>query len=465
MQHNSETGNTMIEALKEHYHQFHKSLPNRSVASQVLDLPEQPLSEHGCDLLRLDEDIVETITPHFSGSNGGRYLGFVTGGANPIATYADWLVSLYDQNVSKGGDSIATAVEYQALKWLKTLFTLPGSFDGLFTTGATAANFLAALTARQHLGELQGINVAENGIGALKHSIFSACPHASMVKSLGMAGFGQKKWFQVNSHGGKESMDVTHLEELLSVQEGGQSIVIASAGTVTGTDFDDLNAIAELCKRYGAWLHVDAAFGIFERLVNGPQGKTNGIEKADSITLDCHKWLNVPYDCGVFLTRHKKHLQASCDVAAPYLVGDDQFTPFMSLGVENSRRFRAFPVWATLKAYGKLGVTKAIEGNLAQAGQLADWLEANEYFQLVKPCELNVVLFKPDSVKLGKSTQECMQWLNNQGEVFFSPGQWQGEPIMRAAFSNWTTTELDVKRVIDALQELVTITQNPMGTM
>ena len=147
-------------------------------------------------------------------------------------------------------------------------------------------------------------------------------------------------------------------------------------------------------------------------------------------------------------------MQASCEVTAPYLAGAENDIPFMSLGIENSRRFRAFPVWATLMAYGRNGVKDNIESNIRQAGTLANWINTSDKFILVKPCELNVVLFKPNLAILKLSSDECIAKLNASGQVFLTPGSWQGQPIIRAALSNWSTSDDDVKKVITTLNTL-----------
>lgn len=454
MYYSEQMKHTMVDALSKQFLSFHQTLGSKNVASQTLSTDVTEFPEQGMSLEQLDQIITTDVQPNLSGSNGGRYWGYVTGGANPVATYADWLVTTFNQNVSKGGDSVASAIEKQTLTWLCQLFSLPTSFEGIFTTGATAANLLAAITARQYAGQQQNIDIAKSGMSHLDVTIFSATPHASMVKSLGMAGFGQDNWQAVSCIKNSEAMDVNALEESLKQCDSKSKIVIASAATVTGTDYDDLAAIAKLCKEYKAWLHVDAAFGIFERLIAGSDGKTQGIEHADSITLDCHKWLNVPYDCGVFLTQDVTLLKASFEVMAPYLAGTNNDTPFMSLGVENSRRFRAFPVWATLMAYGRDGIRENIQSNIRQASQLADWVSASGKYSLIKPCGLNVVLFKPNPSVLNLSSDECMHKLNASGEVFLTPGRWQGEPIIRAALSNWATTDDDVLKVIKVLDSL-----------
>ena len=454
MKFSPETNQSLINALTKQFDTFHCALGHRDVSSKKLVIPYDKLPVKGISFERLNQYISENVQPNLSASNGGRYWGFVTGGANPVATFADWLVTTFNQNVSKGGDSIASSIEQQTLIWFCELFELPTSFQGIFTTGATAANLLATFTARQYAGNQQGFDVAKEGGKDLDISIFSATPHASMIKSLGMAGLGQNSWQKIICKADSEAMDVEALAQALQNSSSKSNIVIASAATVTGTDYDDLVKISQLCKKYKAWLHVDAAFGIFERLLAGRNGKTQGIEFADSITLDCHKWLNVPYDCGVFLTQHQSLLKDSCHVDAPYLASDSQDIAFLSLGIENSRRFRAFPVWATLMAYGKEGIQNEIKRNVAQAQKLALWIDQSPDYVLVKPCELNVVLFKPNQERSSLTSNDCMEKLNKSGQVFLTPGSWQGESIIRAALSNWATTDDDIILVIDALSDV-----------
>ena len=399
---------------------FLQTIEQRAVASCNQTIAPNSLSELGCSFNEITQELRENLIPHLSASRGPRYWGFVTGGATPIATFADWLVSTFDQNVSKGGDSISTAIERQTLTWLCQLFHLPNSFKGSLTTGATAANFLATITARQYLGQQQGIDIAKEGVFNLDIQIFTTTPHASMIKSLGMAGLGQQQVTYVDNIKNSEKIDCDELERHLTKSNSKGKMVIASAATVTTTDFDDLIRIRELCNKHNAWLHVDAAFGIFERLINGTQGKTAGIEFADSITLDCHKWLNVPYECGVFLTQHRQQLFESCDVPAPYLSSSDNEPDFMSLGIENSRRFRALPIWLSLLAYGRAGVKFWVEENIKCAGLLADWVSASERYTLMHHCQLNVVLFKPNTAGLEAEqadllTTKYLQAINQDG--------------------------------------------------
>ena len=437
---------------------FMDNLQSTKVGKLNVKLNEKSLSLNGLGLAEAVEHLQTEIVPQLSAARGSRYWGFVTGGATPVSTLADWLVSSFDQNVSKEGDSIATEVEWQAIEWLCELFDLPKTFKGLMTTGATGANFVGACVARQFAGNQQSLDVAKDGVYGLQVDIFTSTPHASMIKSLGMAGLGQRHVVKVDSIENSEAMCVKHLQQVLQRSDKQGKIVIASAGTVTATDFDDLIAIADLCKQHNAWLHVDAAFGLFERLVGGVDGKTKGIELADSITVDCHKWLNVPYDCGVFLTRHLDLLEASFDVPAPYLVNSGNKPSFMSIGIENSRRFRAFPVWFSLLAYGKSGIRNWIESNIHCAKLLADWIESSDDYELVYPCQMNVVLFRPTCTGLSQAegdqkTEHRLHAINQDGRIFLSPGAWQGSKIIRAALSNWQTDESDIDIAIEVLIE------------
>jgi len=448
-----------FDAFSDISQQFFDRLEDESVAKLNAHLAPQSLSDQGHDFAQVIEQLKSQVVPQLSAARGPRYWAFVTGGATPIATFADWLVATFDQNVHKAGDSVASKIELQAIGWLRELFSLPPSFEGLMTTGATASNFLAACVARQFAGQKQGINVAKDGVYQLDVAIFSTTPHASMQKSLGMAGLGQRHFHSIKALANSEAMDSEDLARQLSQNNAKAKIVIASAGTVTTTDFDDLKAISQICQQHQAWLHVDAAFGLFERLISGTQGKTNGIEMADSITLDAHKWLNVPYDCGVFLTRHLDLLEQSFDVPAPYLTNELQTPDFMSLGVENSRRFRALPVWLSLLAYGKQGITSWVQSNINLAKQLADWIKASDDYELVHPCQMNVVLFRPSARGLSnqqadQKTKDLLKRINADGRLFLSPGDWQGQQIIRVAFSNWQTEQKDIRLAIQVLTQL-----------
>jgi len=438
---------------------FMDRLDTEKVAKMDVKLKQQPLSDSGLELQQCVEILGTEIIPQLSAARGSRYWAYVTGGATPIATMADWLVATFDQNVHKAGDSIASLVELQAIDWLVELFELPNSFKGVMPTGGTGCNFLGACIARQYAGRKQGIDVAKDGVYGLDIEFFSTTPHASMIKGLGMAGLGQRNVVNIKAYANSEKMDVADLKLKLESSNAKAKIVIASAGTVTATDFDELDKIADLCEQHEAWLHVDGAFGLFERVANGVNGKTKGIDRADSITVDCHKWLNVPYDCGTFLTKHLDLLEESFDVPARYLANTTGYADFMSLGVENSRRFRALPVWLTLLAYGRSGIKFWVEQNIKLSKDIALWIEQSTHYELSYPCQMNVVLFRANADGLtcqqaDKKTAELIEKINRDGRFYVSPGQWQGKEIIRLCLSNWQTGQEDIEVAKQALSEL-----------
>lgn len=446
----SEDTSYYLSQFNELTQKFMGQLKSQNVAKLNTKQPDVIFSDEGRSKEQATQILSEKIIPYLSASAGPRYWGFVTGGANPAALFADWMVSTFDQNVSKDGDSISSAVERQTLDWLKDLFYLPEVFNGVITTGATAANFLGAVVARQFSGNQQGIDIAQVGMQGLSVELFSACPHASMIKGLGLAGFGQQQITRVDTLENSEQMDVEHLSVLLTNSKAKSKIVIASSATVTATSFDDLEAISVLCQQHQAWLHVDAAFGLFERVVTGKEGKTKGIELADSITLDFHKWLNVPYDAGAFFTRHTSLLVQCCEVDAPYLTNNDTQPDFLALGIENSRRFRALPVWFTLLKYGRKGIKEWVKRNIDMASELASWIELQPQFELSLACQLNVVVFRPESKHLSGEqaqafTTSFLEEVNKEGKIFLSPGLWQGQKVIRAALSNWQTSKEDIE--------------------
>ena len=447
---------TIFQSLSQ---QFLDRIADDKVGKLDPSLDNNKLSQNGINLKACVDKLENDIIPQLSASPGPRYWAYVTGGATPIATMADWLVSVFDQNTHKAGDSIASLVELQAIEWLTQLFDLPSSFEGVMPTGGTGCNFIGACIARQYAGNRQGIDVAKEGVYNLDIEIFSTTPHASMVKSLGMAGLGQHNITKIKAINNSEKMDVEDLNIQLEKSSAKAKIIIASAGTVTATDFDDLEAIADLSEEHQAWLHVDGAFGLFERIVTGSEGKTKGVERADSITVDCHKWLNVPYDCGVFLTRHLSLLEESFDVPAHYLLKTTSRPDFMSLGIENSRRFRALPVWLTLLAYGKNGIKHWVENNIRLSKDLAHWIDASEGYELSYPCQMNVVLFRVNSEYLSDEeadikTKQLLTDINQDGRFYVSPGIWNGRETIRLCLSNWQTDESDIEIAKQVLTEL-----------
>jgi glutamate/tyrosine decarboxylase-like PLP-dependent enzyme len=434
-------------------------LPQRPVAANLpADLSlRTPLPTHGLGahaaLQRFEQDWV----PLMSGSPGPRYFGFVVGGATPAALAADWLVSSYDQNAQRNGDTGAAAIEAQAVDLLRQLLHWPEHWTGLCVTGATMANYVGMALARQWYGKQHGRDVAVDGVWGLPPmTVFAGASHSSTSKALSMTGIGHGQLHALPLLPGREALDVAALERALAAHGGAPCTVVASAGTVNTVDFDDLAAIAALKARHPFWLHVDAAFGGIAAASDNYRGLLAGIEAADSVTVDAHKWLNVPYDCALTYTAHlplqlEVFQNRSAYLPAPLAVEDN----YLHLAPENSRRFRALPLWMTLLAYGREGHAELVERNCTSARYLGELLAADPLFRLAAPVRLNVVCFtlaNGDAAAL----QRLHKALHEDGTAYLSPSVLDGQPMLRAALCNWRTTDADVEQTYAALKRLAT---------
>jgi len=426
--------------------------PGRNVAS----LASVPLPEVGLGALEVLRYFQTQYEHQLSNTAGPRYFGFVTGGSTPAALVGDWLVSAYDQNACGSNDSIAPQIEHQTIGFFRQLFGLDESFFGSFVTGATMSNFTGLALGRQWVGEQSGVDFSQVGMSHGPAVVYlSATPHASVLKSLSMLGAGRRSLLYVDTLPGREAVDTHALEQKLRDVKG-PCVVIANAGTVNTVDFDDLQAIGQLKKQYNFWLHVDAAFGGFAACSPQYAQLVDGLNHADSLTVDAHKWLNVPYDAAMQFTTHKQLQLKVFQNSAAYL-GDPAESPdFFHYTPENSRRFRALPSWFTLMAYGREGYRDIIERNCDAAHYFGEQIKSSSQFELLAPVRMNVVCFTLSSSDEG-STQgikALLHAIRDDGRVFFTPTLYKGRPAMRAAISNWLTGRTDMDVAFAALSDV-----------
>lgn len=447
-----------LSMAQQYFEGQHAQPPGRHVHR----LPPTTLPDTGWGAARVLEYFQREYAGLINNSAGPRYFGFVTGGSTPASVAADWLVSTYDQNACGSFDSIAPQIEHQTIDFFRQLFGLDAAYFGSFVTGATLSNFVSLTLGRQWAGEQQGVDISQQGLGAAQPiAVLSGTAHSSVVKSLSMAGFGRHAWIKVNVQAEREAVDLAALEQALQ-HTTVPPIVVANAGTVNTVDFDDLEAIGALKQRYNFWLHVDAAFGGFAACSDRYRHLLQGINHADSITIDAHKWLNVPYDAAMQFTRHRDLQLKVFQNSAAYL-GDPMASPdFFHYTPENSRRWRALPSWFTLLAYGREGYRDIVERNCDAAQQLGRFLHEHPGFELLAPVRMNVVCFTlSDAQRSPDQIRTFLDAIRDDGEAFFTPTVYKGIPAIRAAISNWQTSTDDIHQVINALKRVSTTVASP----
>ena len=394
-------------------------------------------------------------------SPGPRFFHWVIGGSTPAALAADWAASLLDQNAG-GWDAspLAVRLEQVAIDWLLELFELPENWSGVLTTGATMANFTGLASARQWWGEQQGVDVAAEGLAGLPpmEILSSRYIHVSALKALAMLGVGRDRVIDYSDAEGK--LDPDALEAALRALDGRPAVVVANAGEVNAGHFEPIRRVAEVTRAHGAWLHVDGAFGLFARISPRTAHLVDGIELADSVISDGHKWLNVPYDCGFTFVRDAKYLNATFAAGAAYLPEvKDERPIFGFMGPELSRRARSLAVWATLRAYGRDGYQAIVERCLDHAAHVARLVEEADDLELLLPAPLNIVFFRyrPPGVpeeELDELNLRIGQEVLKDGRVYVGTTHWAGVVGFRPAFVNWRTTQADAELLLETVRDL-----------
>ena len=421
---------------------------------------ELPLEGEGA--LKALRGLVELGMEGVIRSSGPRFFHFVQGGTTPAALAADWLVSTLDQNPGMWVASpMAEGLEVIALEWLKDLFGIPAEWGGVLTTGAQMANFTGLAAGRRWWAAQHGVDVDREGLAQLPQMpVFaSGLVHPTAIKAIGMLGVGRA---QVHSpvRDDAGNLDVAKLRQLLDELEGEPALLIATAGEPNAGAFDPIEEMADLAEQYGSWLHIDGAFGLFGALTERSQHLLAGMERAHSIISDGHKWLNVPYDCGFAFVREGALLRGTFGLGASYLTPVEDERPNAAyLSPESSRRARALPVWATLRAYGRNGYKEMVERHLGLAQRLAGLVDAAEDLERLADVPLNIVCFRyrppgADAHRLDEINRRLAEAIVYDGRVYVGGTVYEGKRALRPAIVNWRTTERDIDLIVEVVREL-----------
>ena len=437
------------------------SFDNRAIGLSQIDFDVDSINNHGIGFFDTLKKFDTKYEKYLSASMGSRYFGFVTGGSTPASLIGDWLSSLYDNNVASLGESSSSDITLETIHQLKNLFELNDDFDGVFVSGATMSNFVGLATARQWIGKYYDVDIANDGLQSLTDPIhiYSASAHSSIYKSLSMLGLGKNSLKLIKTNPNSESIDIEDLKNHLKQHKSTPCIIVANCGTVNTVSFDDLKEISKLREKYNFWLHVDAAFGGFARCSDNYKHLIKNLEDADSITIDAHKWLNVPYDSAMHFTKHLKLQFEVFQNSAAYLNPNFSNNNYVHLTPENSQRLRALPVWFSLNAYGKKGYEEIVEKNCNLAYELGDKIKKSDKFILLSDVVLNGVLFTMNIDNLTtKRIDQFIQNIKEDGKIFITPSQYQNKPCLRVSISNWQTTQKDMDIAWNTLNNIFDIT-------
>lgn len=395
-------------------------------------------------------------------TSGPRCFHFVIGGSTPASMGADWLTGLYDQIAYAWVSSpLSIQLELISLDWLAQLFGIPPGWGSIMTTGATMSNYVGMACGRQWIGEQAGIDVGEEGMSGLGQVtvLASGHIHASTLKALSMAGIGRANAIKCIKDG-SGAADLDAMEQHLRNLDGRPAIIVATAGEPNAGAFDPIQQMADLAKQYNCWLHVDGAFGLFARLSKNTAHLADGLERAHSITVDGHKWLNVPYDCGFVFVKDPALLTKTFRYNAEYLPPPDDPEPVIgTMAPESSRRGRSLSVWTTLQAYGRDGYRKMIEHHCSLAQYLGDRVDAEADLERLAEVILNIVCFRfhppgYSEEQLNHINKILGERIIADGRVYVGTTTYDGRIALRPAISNWRTEEVDVDLLVDVVLEL-----------
>jgi glutamate/tyrosine decarboxylase-like PLP-dependent enzyme len=474
-------------------------LPSQEALQNARSTLLTSLPSQGIGFGQAQQHLQQDIVPALNGnSKSPRYYGFVTGGATPIATFADKLAVEEDQNVQVHlpNETVATNVEDAALKMLCELLGFDPSDwpHRTFTTGATASNVVGLACGREYVVAeaakragtsasiaRDGLLEATRAANIHKIQILTTVPHSSLRKAASILGLGHASVIDVSSPTSPHHFSHPALKTALATPNTASIIAISAAEVNTGlfatTGLAELKAIRSLADEHGAWIHVDAAFGLQARLLLS-QPETNpshehitagvaGLELADSITGDAHKMLNVPYDCGFILTKNLSLAQQVFqNPSAAYLnapsSGENSIPSPLNIGIENSRRFRALPVYASLAAHGRVGYVEILKRQIKLARAIAAFVLEHPAYELLPLADESsssledrlariyvIVIFRAKDEALNG---ELVKRMNRTRKLYVSGTQWEGKAAARFAVANW---QVDVERDLAIVKEVL----------
>lgn len=410
--------------------------------------------------------LVENASAGLLGSAGGRFFAWVIGGGLDSALAADWLVSTWDQNAAAYACSPASSViEEIAGAWMKELLDLPRDASFAFTTGCQMAHMTALAAARFSVLKKQGWDVEEDGLFSAPtvHILTNEEKHGSIERAVRYLGFGRKSIIdlETDEEGG---VTIKALTNALHRVAGRPVIVVLNAADLNIGACDPFKELITLAHQANAWVHIDGAFGLFARTSRQYRHLVDGVELADSWATDAHKWLNVPFDCGVAIIRDREAHCAAMTLSTSYVENHSIARDQIDWNPEWSRRARGVPVYAALKELGREGVENLIDRCCAFCDQLIEGIGKLPGAVVVFKPILNQGLIRFEQAGASAESNDAftdliIQKINATGEAFFSGTTWRGRRAMRVSVVNWRTTAEDVNRTVAAVASIIQLSK------
>jgi glutamate/tyrosine decarboxylase-like PLP-dependent enzyme len=406
------------------------------------------------------DDLVRDIEGGLNNSVTARFYAWVIGGSLPSALAADWLTSTWDQNAGMYSVSPASAIVEEAVgSWLKDLFRLPDLSSFALVTGCQMAHTTCLAAARTWLLKRHGWDVERQGMsGSPQIHVFCGLRHATIDRTLRLLGFGDESItrLRVDNAG---ILDPSALEAALRETHDQPAVVLLQAGDVNTGSFDDCEALIPIARKYGAWTHVDGAFGMWAAASPRYERLVRGMERAHSWATDGHKWLNVPYDCGYAFVAEPDAHRTSMSYQASYLTHQEVARDPLDWNPEFSRRARGFASYAAMRELGRAGVRELVERCCDCAAGLVAGLGMLEGVKVLASPIINqgLVTFPDPSGALSNEwTDKVIAEIATEGTAFFSGTTWNGCRAMRVSVSNWQISQEDVINTIGGVERVLT---------
>ncbi len=420
-------------------------------------LMHAPLPEHAIEPSELLNQIAELVLPYPMGNSSGRFFAWVNSPPAPMGIIAELIAAAHDPSVA-GGDHAATYVEHGVLNWIKSIFGFPDNSAGILTSGGSVAT-LIGLAVMRHV-KTEGAMRAQ-GFQSQATPMVVYCSeqgHSCIQKAVELLGFGSDYLRKIPVDADFR-MDVTALEAQIAADRAAglrPVCVAANAGTVNTGAIDPFDALADLCEREDLWLHIDGAYGGFGILAEQTAGLYSGIERADSLGVDPHKWLYVPVECGCTLVRDAQAMRDTFSLVPPYLRDDKALPWFSEFGIQQTRGFRALKLWMTLQQVGIDGYRELISRDIGLARSLREKIKARGDFELVTTGPLSVTCFRyapPGAADVDKLNRKLLEIVQREGKVFLTGTELNGRFALRTCIVNFRTTEADLDLLLKLIAE------------